>query len=366
MATVGTVTQKLYPEIPHELISRASSGQARIDHFPSQSSISTKETSEGSLLKRTFKSLIDYSRTSSLGSSILKLAATVLYLTNGLTSVFDIDIGANKLIEGELNRKLFQPETLVKMPKEQLEMVTLDSNTPDEPTLHGYYFENPNSELAVIYLHGYNGSIFECHPECTKLKKDLNTNVLIVDYRSFGINEGIPTIDGVVRDTERMYDYLTKEKGFKGKNIIIYGVSLGGPVALETYVSKLKPQKKELGAIGLLYPFSSIRDITKWRYPEVPYNILPNDKLNSKRLAKYIDIPLHMAHGDADNATPCIQSFVIYNNAKLLDPSQKEIYVIEGVGHEDIMDIVDSTPSVNGYFKSLRDFIIKHFPEHKF
>ncbi len=345
---------------PVESISKVN-GLSRLNHSLPQSLLNTNKNS-GKGLKQTLKDLVDYSRNSNRGSNILNLATTGLTLASGIGARFSIDLGINKLIEDEVNRNFFKPEIIFKTPEKELDLIGINPTSPDETTLYGYYFENPNSELAVIYLHGYTGSIFECHRQCTKIKEELNVNALVVDYTGFGINMGTPTINRAVRDTERMYDYLINEKGFKEKNIIIYGVSLGGAIAAETYVTKLKSQKKELGALWLLNTFSSIRDITRWRYPQMPYHILPNDKLNSKRLAKYIDIPLHIAHGEMDNETPNIQSFKIYENAKSLKPEQKEIYIIDGIGHEDLQS---SNPSINGYIKSLRSFILKHFPEHK-
>ncbi len=337
---------------------------SQVQKFPTESSVKIEEH-QPSVLKSSFKGLMDYAHNSSFGSGILKFTATTLYVFNHMALALGVDLGVDSLIEGELNRKLFQPGLVIKRPKEPLEMIKLLPSKPDESNLYGYYFENPNSDLAVIYLHGYNGSMFECHPECKKIKEELNANVLMVDYRGFGISEGSPTIEGAVRDTERMYDYLINEKKLKGKNILIYGVSLGGALALETYVTKLKPEGKEIGAIYLLYPFSSIRDITKWRYPEIPSSIIPDKRLNSKHLARKVDIPIHLAHGNADDCTPFRQTLQIYRSARLLDQEQKEIYIIDGVGHQDIMEVAASNPSVNGYFESLKRFTVKHFPGHK-
>ena len=317
-----------------------------------------------SLAQKTFQALIDY-RDTTAGRFLLQGVATSLHLVNQGALACGVNLGIGRLVEGELNRKLFQPEIAPKVKplkalKEPLEMVILKDK--GEPDLYGYYFEKKDSDLAVIYLHGYNGSIFECYPECLKINETWNANVLIVDYPGFGLSEGKPTIDGVVKSVERTYDHLI-QKGFKGKNILMYGVSLGGAIALETYVTKLKPQGKKVGAIALLYPFSSIQDITKWRYPEIPHFIIPNDKLNSAKLAKHLDVPLHLAHGDADAKTPCNQTQKIYRSAAQLSGSgQKQIYIINGLGHDDLTEA--NNPSVDGYFESVRSFIRANFPRH--
>ena len=326
-----------------------------------------------------FKRLLDWSRESMVGNVALSFFGLAGLFVDAVAKSLGL---APPLIEELMNRRLFQPELEVKIPQKKAELVTIPSKD-GHPELHGYFFLKKNSELGVIYLHGYNGSMFNCHPEAFKISEELNVNVALFDYRGFGINQGKPTIDGVVKDVERMYNYMVNKRSILPKNIIIYTSSLGGAIALETYVTKLKPKGKKIGAMVLLYPFSSVRDIAKiaerleregmqskqekqMKPSVIPPFMIPNKRLNSKKLIRELDVPLHIAHGMDDKRTPFEHSKAIFDNARSLREDQKELYPISELGHDDLTDEkIASLPSVQGYFKSLREFFMRHFPEHK-
>lgn len=303
------------------------------------------------LLTKFFK----WSRQSNIAQVLFKTGALYVQLINYFAHTFSIDLGIDKLIEKELNNHLFRTDLADPIPSniDTNGLVKLESN--DEPTLYGYFYETKNSKLLAIYLHGFGSTIFEDIPNCLRIQKELDVNVLCVDYRGYGISQGTPTIDGVTKDVIRIYDYATKTKKYDGKNIIFVGISLGSSIALEAY-SILKKQEKPLGGIVMLYPFSSIRDITRWRFPEVPAYLLPDDKFNAKKLIKSVSIPLYIAYGEQDRDTPNKQSEIVYRNAP--EP-YKTKYVLSGIGHSNLGK--SDHPSVAGYFSSVREWLKEHF-----
>ena len=299
---------------------------------------------------------LKWSKQSDIGQFLFKVTTLGLQLTNSLAHTFKLDLGIDKFIEKELNKHLFRTDLSDPLPPNIDINSLIKLENKGEPTLYGHFFESPNSKVLAIFLHGFGSTIFEDTPNCLRIQKELNTNVLCVDYRGYGLSEGTPTIDGVTKDAIRMYDYATKTKGYDGKNIIFVGISLGGPIALEAY-SILKQQKKSLGAMAILYPFSSIRDITRWRVPEVPAYFLPDDKFNAKRLAKSVSIPIHIACGDLDKDTPNKQSKQVYKN---VPGTNKEIFILQGIGHNSLG--TSDHPSVANYFSSLRKWVKEYFP----
>jgi hypothetical protein len=54
-----------------------------------------------------------------------------------------------------------------------------------------------------------------------------------VDYRGYGKSEGSPDETGVYRDADAAYDYLIRERHVQPKNIVVFGHSLGGAVAID-------------------------------------------------------------------------------------------------------------------------------------
>lgn len=318
------------------------------------SSLPDEKKTEHSFLTRFLK----WSKESPTGLFLFKLMSFGIQMTNVLAKRFSMDLGIDKLMEKELNKHLFRTDLADPLPPniDMDSLVKLKGNP--EPTLYGHFYENKNSKLLAIFLHGFGSTIFEDRSSCLKIQKELNTNVLCVDYRGYGLSEGIPTIDGVTNDVVRMYDYATQEKGFDGKDIVFVGVSIGGPIGLEAY-SELKKQSKPLGGLVLIYPFSSVRDITKWRFPEAPIFLLPDDKFNAKKLAKQVSIPVHVAIGDQDKDTPNKQSKKVFEN---IPGSDKTLHVLKGIGHNNLG--VSDHPSVNVYFSSLRDWLNKYFQKN--
>ena len=290
------------------------------------------------------------------------------YSINAICKAFGIDSGV-KWIEGfveqKLHERLFRPDQADKIPNGIKKEDLISIKSENEPTLYGQFFKKENSNLVIIFLHGYASTIFEHERSCIKLCDELNVNVAAFDYRGYGFSENDPTgtttIKGAKRDVVRIYEYLTNKMGFEGKNVIFYGASLGGPFALEAY-KELKKEKKKSGGVLLLYPFSSIREIVRDRQPISPLYLLPNGNLNSKDTAQIITDPIHIAHGDKDKKTPKLHAKRIHQN---LETEKKDFFTLEGIGHDNIFEPQFANhPSVLAYIKSLKDFMRKHFPEH--
>ncbi len=298
--------------------------------------------------------LIGLSKESNIAKSILGGLGLIGFGTSGLLELFGLDIGFKEKIKNMHDGFLFKPDLNPFPPpdKSKVDFEEILIEKPNEPKLHGYFLKKEKSDLVIIFLHGYNGSADECHPECQKIQEYIPANILIVDYRGFGKSEGKPTREGVISDSLEMYNYLI-DKGFKGKNIILYGASLGGPIACEL-ADKLRKSNKGLGALIALYPFSSVKDISKWRHPYIPSNFILDDIFNAKRLIKKLNIPVFIGHGDNDSKTPLKHSIKLFNAAN----NPKELHVLPDVGHEDLSKLPKE--QTEGYFLALKSFIEKN------
>lgn len=341
------------PRVTHVITSREIPRQTNVR--PGISTLATSLPDEKKIKTGFFTQLLKWSKQSKLGEVLFKTFGLYIQLINDMVHLFSIDLGIDRLLENELSKHLFRTDLTDPIPPniDLDSLIKLEEN--GEPTLYGHFYESKNSKLLAIYLHGFGSNIFEDIPNCLRIQKELGVNVLCFDYRGYGLSQGTPTIDGVTKDTIRMYNYATEVKGFDGKNIIFVGISLGGPIALEAY-SVLKKQDKPLGGMALLYAFSSIRDITKWRFPEVPVYLLPDNKFNARRLAKLVTVPLHVGWGDHDNDTPNKQSELVYRNA----PGQnKSMFILSGIGHNNL-GLTDH-PSINAYYASVREWLKKYF-----
>jgi pimeloyl-ACP methyl ester carboxylesterase len=151
-----------------------------------------------------------------------------------------------------------------------------------------------------------------------------------VDYRGYGRSSSnrFPSEARVYEDAEAAWQYLVHEKKIAPEDIIIYGHSLGGAVAIE--LASHHPQ-----AAGLITEsaFSSIEDMSAEDhiYSFFPIHLLLTQKFASLAKIPGIKMPVLFIHGTRDPIAP------FYMSERLLQAAAgpKQLVLIEGAGHED-------------------------------
>ena len=169
--------------------------------------------------------------------------------------------------------------------------------TRDNIELISWYHNKDSANYkTVLFLHGNAGSL-ENRIHKINHFKNMNVNFLIVAWRGFSGNKGMPTEKGLYEDARSAVNWLNL-KGVNEKNIIIYGESLGTGVAIEI------AQNKNFAGIILESPFTSMINAGKDKYPFLPVKILLKDKYESEKKIKNIKIPILIMHGKVDNIVP--------------------------------------------------------------
>src|SRR4030066_2000710 len=83
--------------------------------------------------------------------------------------------------------------------------------TEDRVRLAGWYIPSKNSRAVVIFFHGNGGNISH-RLEKIKIFNDLKLDLMIFDYRGYGMSKGSPSEKGFYFDAEAVYDYLINNK----------------------------------------------------------------------------------------------------------------------------------------------------------
>src|SRR5437867_7938918 len=91
--------------------------------------------------------------------------------------------------------------------------------------------------------------------------------VLLVEYRGYGGNPGSPSEAGLYHDGRAALAFLERE-GITGRRLVLYGESLGSAVAVQLAATR------EVGALVLESPFTSIAAVARHHYPYVPVDWL--------------------------------------------------------------------------------------------
>lgn len=98
--------------------------------------------------------------------------------------------------------------------------------------IDGLYIQaagKPNAP-TVIYFPG-NGDYFEAKSNMIDYYANLGMNVLVFNYRGFGLSEGgVTTKESLSEDAEAVFQYA-RHMGVDENNIVVHGHSLGGLVA---------------------------------------------------------------------------------------------------------------------------------------
>lgn len=211
-----------------------------------------------------------------------------------------------------------------------LEYDDVHFETKDQVTLHGWLVKvkhDPQKAPTLLFLHGNAGNIGD-RVDKVRFFHELDMNVFIIDYRGYGRSEGRPTESGVYRDARDAFDYLKSREDI-GQDIIVYGASLGGAVAIDLAVHR--PVK----ALIVDSSFTSAADMAKVILPVTPAFLL-SVKWDSKQKIKELDIPKLFFHSREDKVVPYPLGRRLFEAA----PEPKEFFDIDG-GHND------------GYFESL-------------
>lgn len=212
--------------------------------------------------------------------------------------------------------------------------------TKNNIPIRGWYMPVDSARGTVLIFHGLGGNK-ETMLGSAYLFRDMNYNVMMIDYRAHGSSGGHICTYGVKESEEAKlaYDFV-KQKG--EKNIILYGTSLGAVVvAKAVYDYGLAPSH-----IIMDMPFASLRDHFRGRarvlgFPSEPFGTLVTFwagvergfngfNHNTCRYVKKIHCPVLMEYGTLDKLVLKSETDCVFNNIASPD---KKLVAYEDEGH---------------------------------
>ncbi|MBD2244186.1 alpha/beta fold hydrolase [Nostoc sp. FACHB-888] len=195
--------------------------------------------------------------------------------------------------------------------------------------IHGWWIEakQPNAKV-LLYLHG-NGINIGANIAHANRFHQLGFSVLLIDYRGYGRSEGMfPNEKRVYEDAFTAWNYLVQQQEILPSQILLYGHSLGGAIAIDLAVKQ--PQ-----AAGLIVEssFTSIRDVITYRnvFWMFPVDLILTQRFNSIKKLPKLKMPVLFIHGVADSTVPSFMSQKLYAVA----PEPKQLLLVPGADHND-------------------------------
>lgn len=244
-------------------------------------------------------------------------------------------------------RYVFSPQSqLTKYPDLLgLKYEDVELKTDDGVKLNGWYLPNENSSRIILYCHGNEGNISD-RLDHLKLFHDLGFNIFIFDYRGFGKSTGKITERGTYYDAAMAWQYLRLVHNFKAENIIIFGRSLGAPIAARVAANQ------NPSALIIESGFISIQALGAKLFPYLPVSLLTRFSYDTQNYLKRVKCPVLVIHSDEDEIIPFRHGRELFDNIT----GKKMFLKISGTHNTGFKT------SQELYLNGLRNFFSKYFP----
>lgn len=248
----------------------------------------------------------------------------------------------------------------------QLEYQNVWINIPNSKArIHGWWFDAPSASQPTIaipnepvnimtapktmlYLNGRGGSKTRFN-NLARIKgfQQLGFSVLAIDYRGYGLSEGrLPNESRLYEDSQAAWKYLTTTRQISPQDIVIYGESLGGAIAIDLAVT-------QPNAAGLIVQssFTSMSQQIKQIRPGLrifPLKLILHQRFDSINKVKSLAMPVLFLHGTADSVVNYKMSRQLYYAA----PEPKTLFFISGGEHLRLYK-----PGKDSYLLAIKNFM---------
>ncbi|MEO5327074.1 MAG: lysophospholipase [Magnetococcus sp. THC-1_WYH] len=177
-----------------------------------------------------------------------------------------------------------------------------------EKRLHAWWIPGLRNSIVVLFCHG-NGVSMHHLAQHVLFLRPLGVGIFLFDYRGYGDSEGTPDEERMLADGDTVWRHLVTERGLAGKNILLYGHSLGGGVA--TWLAG----RYRCAGVVLEGTFTSIPDLGVDHYPWLPVRLLARIRIDNLARIGAITDPLFIVHSTEDKLIPFHHAQRLYDRA---------------------------------------------------
>ena len=171
----------------------------------------------------------------------------------------------------------------------------------DGTELYGWYVKPTRKDKVVVYFHGNSHNIEAFYHKLIPLT-DSGYGVFIGEYRGFGGINGKINEKNLGEDAIAAVQYLYSQ-GWKNKDIILYGMSLGSYTSIHTAHTLGKDDP--FASLILEVPFDSILNVAKDRvWPLFPFSMIIKDKYDNTKKLSEIKLPVLFMVTQNDKVVP--------------------------------------------------------------
>ncbi|MFN8855893.1 MAG: alpha/beta hydrolase [Planctomycetaceae bacterium] len=185
-------------------------------------------------------------------------------------------------------------------------------STEDGLTLRGWHcvgaprvdfrpYVPPEFHAGIVYFPGRGGHRGYRLLEIAELV-DAGAEVLLVDYRGYGDNPGIPSEPALALDARAAWELSQSLPGWSPSRTVLYGESLGGALAVQL-AARLCDRQTPPGGVILRSAFTSMTDAARHNQPWLRW-LIPEGWYPSRERILRVTCPLLSLHGTSDEIVP--------------------------------------------------------------
>ncbi len=212
--------------------------------------------------------------------------------------------------------------------------VNADTKRPQQ--LHSWWIPQPKNHLGtLLFFHGAGLNIGYNVSQANWFRW-LGLDVLLVEYRGYGLSEGdFPTEASLYEDAEAALAYLTTEREIPTEEIMLYGHSLGGAIAINLAIHH--PELAGLivhNSFTSMVEMASFSNIARW----FPVQLMLNQRFESLEKVRQLKMPKLFIHAIGDPRIPVYMGKRLYAAA----PEPKELILMNLNNHENAAGVYKS------------------------
>jgi fermentation-respiration switch protein FrsA (DUF1100 family) len=230
---------------------------------------------------------------------------------------------------GGCSSMLFYPEPGLPFTPEKahLQYRDITLTAADGTHLHGWWLPAKAGVAVkgtVLHLHG-NGGNLAWHLGGSWWLPEQGYQVLLLDYRGYGLSEGEPSLPAIYQDIDAAFSWLDSAPDVQGKPLVVLGQSIGGALAVH-YLAEHPVQRQRLKALVLDGTPASYRDVarytlgTSWlTWPlQAPLSwLIPDGESAINGMAQLQGTPLLIFQSMDDTQVPMNNGITLYKAAPL-------------------------------------------------
>lgn len=248
------------------------------------------------------------------------------------------------LLWQQQNRLLYKPSHSLQTTPEShnlpYEEVWIPTGADRTEHLHSWWLPKRKHRIGtLIYFHGAGLNIGYNVTQAYWLRK-LGFDVLLAEYRGYGLSEGkFPTEQSFYADAEAALGYLTNELNISTGEILVYGHSLGGAIAID-----LASKHPDLAGIIVQNTFTSMTAmVARSAYARwFPVQHILHQRFDSLQKVRQLQVPMLLIHSTGDPMIPVGMGKKLHKSAS----GPKELILYKANVHHNAVGVLKESKYV--------------------